>query len=558
MSHFVWNGRILPKSIGAENMNSRLLFLVPGLLALAACSDNSLVVKDGNINDVDDSLVPDIAVSPESHTFGALPVDGVSTETQEFVVTNNGDAALQITSIELDDSNAPFTLSAIGNVLLEAGGTTAFTVTFQPITAEAVSATVYIGSNDPDEPSVPVALDGGGIAPQIELAPVNYDYGTRYIGCPETVPLTVRNIGNADLIVSALDYISASPTEIGIDRDASTATNGPLPWTLAPGTELQVQMLYSPLDDYGDDGYLTVTSNDPNQPAAQAHQAGLGALYGENNDIFEQPLRGETDILWALDWSCSMADDIAQVQTNFDVYIGTLAGLDADYHVAAVTDDSGCILGDVDFIDGSYTSDEQQAIWDIMQAGPGGAYTEMGFTLFEAALSGTNIGRGGCNEDFYRDDAKLNLIDVTDEVEQSANTWDYYVTLFQGYKADPADVVFHGIAGDYPSGCGSAEPGRNLYEAVVATGGTYLSICATDWGSSMTELAEGAAADLSSFALTQTPVPATIEVYVDGIRTTEGWTYNETEVIVEFDDDHIPGGGTTVEISYATAGDCAS
>ena len=129
-------------------MNSRLLFLVPGLLALAACSDNSLVVKDGNIKDVDDSLVPDIAVSPESHTFCALPVDGVSTETQEFVVTNNGDAALQITSIELDDSNAPFTLSAIGNVLLEAGGTTAFTVTFQPITAEAVSATVYIGSNE--------------------------------------------------------------------------------------------------------------------------------------------------------------------------------------------------------------------------------------------------------------------------------------------------------------------------------------------------------------------------------------------------------------------------
>ncbi len=123
-------------------MRSPLLLLVPGLLALAACSDNSLVVKDGSINDVDDSSAPDIAVSPESHTFGALPVDGVSTETKEFIVTNNGDAALQITSIELDDANAPFTLSAIGNVLLEAGGTTSFTVTFQPITAEAVSGTI--------------------------------------------------------------------------------------------------------------------------------------------------------------------------------------------------------------------------------------------------------------------------------------------------------------------------------------------------------------------------------------------------------------------------------
>lgn len=538
-------------------MRSRLIFLVPGLLALAACSDNTLVSKDGAIDDFDDSAQPDIIVSPESYTFDALPVDGTTTQTEEFTVTNEGDAALQITSLELDNANAPFLLSALGKTLLASGESTSFTVTFQPITAEPASATVYVGSNDPDEPSVPVTLNGGGIAPQIELSPVTYDYGTPYIGCEQLVPLTVRNIGNADLVVSSIDYISAS-TEIGVDLEASTATNGPLPWTIAPGTELLVQMSYNPLDDYADDGYLTVHSNDPNQPAAQAHQSGMGALFGENSDVFVQPLRGETDILWALDWSCSMSDDIAQVQSNFDVYIGTLAGLDADYHVAAVTEDSGCILGDADYIDGTFSADEQQAMWDIMQAGPGGAYTEMGFTLFEAALSSTNLGSGGCNEEFYREDAKLNMIDVTDEVEQSANTWDYYVTLFQGYKADPADVVFHGIAGDYPSGCGTAEPGRNLYEAVVATGGTYLSICATDWGANMTELAEGAAADLSSFALTQTPVPATIEVYIDGVRTTEGWTYNASDVLVEFDDDHIPGGGTTVEINYATAADCAS
>ena len=173
-------------------------------------------------------------------------------------------------------------------------------------------------------------------------------------------------------------------------------------------------------------------------------------------------------------------------------------------------------------------------------------------------MSSTNIGHGGCNEDFYRDDAKLNMIGVTDEVEQSANTWDYYVALFQAYKADPDDVMFHAIAGDYPSGCGSAEPGNNLYQAVVATGGTFLSICATDWGSNMTELAESAAADLTSFALTQEPVPDTIEVYIDGVRTTAGWTFDATDTLVVFDDDHVPGGGTTIEISYIVAGDCSS
>ncbi len=534
------------------------LLLVPGLLALAACSENSLVTKDGTIDDVDDSSAPDIVVSPESHDFDALSVDGVTTQTQEFTITNEGDASLQLTSVELDDPNAPFSLSALGTVLVEPGGSTAFSVTFQPITAEEVSATVFVQSNDPDEPNVPVALTGSGIAPQIELDPSDYDFGNPDIGCDSQVPMQIRNIGNADLIVTELRYVTAAESEISVDPNVSV--NGPLPWTIPPGTDSSVTVLmnYNPLDDYADNGYLTVVSNDPNQPEAQAHQAGLGVIAGVNEDIFEQPLRGSTDILWALDWSCSMSDDIAQVATNFDIYVGTLAGLDADYHVAAVTQDDGCILGDLDYIDGSLTSDEQQTAWDIMSAGPEGAYTEMAFTLMEAALSSDNIGSGGCNEDFYREEAKLNLVGLTDEVEQSANPWSYYVALFQGYKADPNDVMFHAIAGDYPSGCGTAEPGENLYQAVVATGGTFLSICATDWGSNMTELAESSAADLSSFALTQAPVPETIEVYIDGVRTTAGWTYDSGDTVVRFDDDHIPGGGTTINISYMVAGDCSS
>lgn len=537
----------------------RLSLLCPALipvLALLACSENTLVSKDGGVGDVEDDSAPDIVVSPESRDFDALPVDGATTQTQEFTITNQGDAALQITDVALDDPTAPFTLSSLGNVLVEAGGTTAFTVTFQPITAEPVEATVFVESNDPDEPSVPLPLTGSGIAPQIELAPTDYNFGSPNVGCDNLVPLTIRNVGNADLVVSELRYVTASESEIGVDPDE--AVNGPLPWTIAAGDSLSVNMSYYPLDAYADDGYLTVASNDPNQPEAQAHQSGAGVVGDQNEDVFQQPLKGSTDILWVLDWSCSMDDDIAQVQSNFDTYIGTLAGLDADYHVAAVTQDSGCILGDVDAVDNTQTTDEQQAIWDTMSAGPGGAYTEMAFTLMEAALKADNIGSGDCNEGFYREDAKLNLIGVTDEVEQSANPWNYYVTLFQDYKADPDDVVIHAISGDPGTGCSSAEPGDTLYAAVVATGGTFLSICATDWGANMTELAENAAADLTSFALTQEPVPATIEVYIDGVRTTDGWTYDAGNIIVKFDDDHIPSGGSTIEISYDVVGDCTA
>ncbi len=73
---------------------------------------------------------------------------------------------------------------------------------------------------------------------------------------------------------------------------------------------------------------------------------------------------------------------------------------------------------------------------------------------------------------------------VSDEPEQSVNPYTYYVSLFQGMKADPDDVVIHAVAGDYPGGCGSASAGTGYYEATVATGGVFLSICASRLGES--------------------------------------------------------------------------
>jgi hypothetical protein len=264
-----------------------------------------------------------------------------------------------------------------------------------------------------------------------------------------------------------------------------------------------------------------------------------------------------TDILFALDWSCSMDDDIARVRTNFSTFVTTLATMDADYHVGVVVRDTGCFIGG-EFVDNSLAPADQVSVFDRMvgSSSDQGSYTEMGLTLAEAALSRANLGSGGCNEDFLRDDATLAIVGVTDEVEQSANPWSYYVSLYQSFKDDPDDVLVHAIAGDMPSGCGGNEPGRGWYEASVATGGLFLSICATDWASTLETLAEGSAADLTSFALTQTPVPETITVRVDGITTTTGWTYDAGTNMVVFDETSVPEGGSTIEVDYALQGSC--
>ena len=88
------------------------------------------------------------------------------------------------------------------------------------------------------------------------------------------------------------------------------------------------------------------------------------------------------------------------------------------------------------------------------------------------------------------------------------------------------------------------------------TGGLFLSICATDWASHLQALAEGSAADLTSFELTQWPVPETIVVRIDGVTTTTGWSYVEADRVVKFEESAIPEGGSTIEIEYAVAGGC--
>ena len=529
------------------------------ILALLGCSENALVQKDGLVDDVTDGSEPDIEVDPVSIDFGSIDVTSGEPVAQTVTVRNVGTAALELQNLQLEDATAPYTLSAFGAVLLQPTEETQFTVTFNPATAEARSTRVLIDNNDTDEDPAIVEITGSGIAPAIQIDPNVYDFGTLFIGCESTLPVTISNVGNADLVVSGFEYTTRSGEELIFDP--LTATNGPLPWTIAPGAEyaVQVGLGFRPLDNIEDEGFLVVHSNDPLQADAQAHQTGNGGFYGDNTDLFEQPIRGETDIVFTLDWSGSMGDNIAQVQTNFAVFLATLVEMDADYQVAVVVPDSGCVItSDHPYISSSMSADEQQSGFTTMvgDASRSGGYTEMGLTLLEAAFTEDNLGSGGCNEGMVREEATLAIVGVTDEPEQSLNPWSYYVALFQSLKPDPDDVVIHAIAGDYPGGCGSAEPGTGWYEATVATGGLFLSICATDWASHLEALAEGSAANLSSFELTEWPVPETIDVKIDGVRTTTGWSYNATDRAVDFDDDHIPDGGSTIEVQYDLAADC--
>jgi hypothetical protein len=542
-------------------MRSTLLLGVMGLTI--ACQEYEIKETTDGLNDLSEDGVPDIVVNPPVINFPDLDATGGAQAQEIVIVSNIGTVDLHIEDIYVDDDTGPFSLNAITSPLIPPNGQAQFAVTFGPQTASNSRGYAYIESDDPDTPVAEIQLNGVGVAPIIDISPSEYDFGTLYVGCDSSQPLTIANIGTADLIVDTFNWSTASND---LSFDPLEQVNGSLPWTIAPNQSVDVFVDYAPLDELSDASFLTVSSNDPYLPEALVTQEALGEIYAENTDSFEQPTQGSTDIIFAVDRSCSMSEDVANVTNNFGSFIGTLTAMDADFHVAATVGDSGCVNGPPMYIDSSFSvSDAQSTIVSMIDINnnvvPYASNTERAFVLFELFLEEAVDINGypdpsGCNYGVIRREAKLALVGVSDEPEQSPNQYSTYVSLFQGLKANPDDVVIHAIGGDYPSGCGNNDAYTGMYEASVATGGLFLSLCATDWGSQLQALAEGSAQDLTSFELTQWPVPETIVVRVDGQTTTVGWTYNPTDNAIDFDTDYVPEGGSIIEVDYAVYGDC--
>lgn len=100
--------------------------------------------------------VPDISVAT-SLAFGSVTVG--TSKTKTLTISNVGTAALTITDITVAGSQ--FSRGTLPGTIA-AGNSANVNITFSPTSTGSKSATLTIVSNDPDEPSVTVALSGIG------------------------------------------------------------------------------------------------------------------------------------------------------------------------------------------------------------------------------------------------------------------------------------------------------------------------------------------------------------------------------------------------------------
>ncbi len=505
---------------------------------LAGCTENSFSkIDDGNNGDG-----PAIEVDPSFLSFGTVGGDD-DPVIQSFTVRSVGLTDLEISGMTIEGDNAgSFTIISPNTVIdLAPEEETTIDVAFEPLGANSQLAQVVISSNDPDNSSAIVDLVGDGAVPELEISPDPMDFGPSYIGCYKENQATLTNVGTSDLVIDSLSW--SGDATIAFDNSGWS-----FPMTLAPGESTLANFSFLPDDEIDYAGTLVATSNEP-LGTRYHEQMGSGKYAGYFTDFWEIPSDPPTDIFFAVDQSCSMDDDIATLSSNFSSFIGQLSSYSNDWQIIVGNGDDGCNdSGILTPGTSGYTSAFQSAVW-----ASGGAYTE---SLLSVAANAAEAANGGCNNGFMRAGAMLHMILVSDEPEQSWDSWGNLVTRIQNAKGNPGMVKISAIAGPYPGGCGSADPGSGYHEAVAATGGVFLSIC-SNWASP-SNLATLASASInqSNFELTRSAVGATIEVYVNGaLRSAGTWSYNASTNTVTLADP-VPGEGDEVQIDYAGEASC--
>ncbi len=510
------------------------------VLGLFGCMEQGFSEVDDNAG----GEGPEIDVSPVLLEYGTLGQDDDAV-VKAFTVSSVGATDLSILGMELDGA-AVGSFSIITDdtsFRLPAGAEKEIEVAFSPMGANDQLARVLIESDDPESDIVVVELVGDGAVPELSITPDPLDFTESYVGCEHSDVLEFENVGTDTLTIDAIDW----------SADAAFATGlwPTLPYSLAPGESFNVSVDFLPLSETEFSGSLSVRSNEP--MGQRDHETvGSGKYAGPYTESWEIPVDPPSDIMFAVDQSCSMDDDQRNLANNFGTFINELSDYSNDWQIIVANDDDGCnstgILTPT-------TPGFENTFGNAVSQG-GGSYTESLLTVGARAIEASN---GGCNNGFVREDAMLHVILVSDEPEQSSyyggGDWSALTQRIIDAKGSASNVKISAIAGPVPGGCGSADPGTGYSEAVAATGGVFLSIC-DNWASAsnLALLAE-ASINQDTFELSRMPVEETIEVVVNG-QSISNWSYDSMENAVVVGENAVPEEGDEVDITYAGYVEC--
>lgn len=214
------------------------------ILLLTACQEYEIGKFDPTFTGE-----PMIEVTPEVLDFGEVASGGQAI--QSFTVTNIGDVNLEVDPIELQGSGSFTLVTGTDPHTVQPEGSFTVDVAYTP-TSDMDSGYAVVKSNDPGSPQVLVDLLGVQVNPQLEMSPMIVDFGNVELNGSETLFVTLSNVGEGTLVVSAIS-----------GPNAPFAAVWPLPISIDAGMSTDVEVSLSPTE-YGDfSDTVIVASNDP-------------------------------------------------------------------------------------------------------------------------------------------------------------------------------------------------------------------------------------------------------------------------------------------------------
>jgi len=158
------------------------------------------------------ALAAGLTSNSASLTFGNVYVD--SNSSQNFTVTNKASRSISISKVAVTGTG--FTTSGIALPLnLAPGSQVSLRITFIPTIMGTATGSVTVTSNA-SNPNLTATLSGVGMMPKISAVPSSVAFGNVPAGVSNTLTLTLKDSGNANLVISQTTVtgtVSASPVQ---------------------------------------------------------------------------------------------------------------------------------------------------------------------------------------------------------------------------------------------------------------------------------------------------------------------------------------------------------
>lgn len=439
-----------------------------------------------------------------------------------------------------------------------------------------------------------ISISARPTRPTIDVIPGMVDFGVVTWENPQppdnrsscgstTRVVNIYNSGNGPLTLTSVAIDPTSDPVFLVTNVIQGGSNLSAPYQnigIAPGGSVSVELRFFPsrATPAVHNGLLVI-DNDVTNPGGNGAPltvplTGEGTINSQQTDVFQQLTDNKVDILWVIDDSGSMSEEQNLLANNFSGFIGYADTLGVDYQVAVTTTEvNDAVAGNIWACSGFnqiLTPSDPNRVAAFQCAAnvtnppngnsrpnPGGSdEQEAGLQAARIALDAPVV--TGANAGFLRQDARLAIITVSDEEDQSDGSVNLYIDFFRNLKgfANPQLVSLSAIAGDVPGGCATAVEGARYHATAQALGGQFESICTQSWMQMLQNIGLDVFQLRRAWTLSRPADPSSIVVRVNGSMVpqngTNGWTFDVASNTLTFHGTAIPAPGGTVEVQYGT------